>query len=120
MNKIRVFENDVPKKTINLKDGAITIGRSDDNDIQIKDSTVSSHHAKIVTYYEASYIEDLGSTNGTFVKGKRIQKHILNPGDVVSLGTHTLKMENEQSSGDVTGSFTDESESTDHPRGLIH
>ena len=120
MNKIRVFENDVPKKTFNLKDGAITIGRSDDNDIQIKDSTVSSQHAKIVTYYEASYIEDLGSTNGTFVNGKRIQKHILNPGDVVSLGTHTLKMENEQGSGDVTGSFIDESESTDHPRGLIH
>lgn len=120
MNKIRVFENDVPKKTVNLKDGAITIGRSDDNDIQIKDSTVSSQHAKIVTYYEASYIEDLGSTNGTFVNGKRIQKHILNPGDVVSLGTHTLKMENEQGSGDVTGSFIDESESTDHPRGLIH
>jgi len=120
MNKIRVFENEVPKKTLNLKDGAVSIGRSDENDIHIKDSTVSSHHAKIVTYYDASYIEDLGSTNGTFVNGKRIQKHILHPGDVISLGTHTLKLEIEQGSGDVTGSFTDESESTDQPRGLMH
>ena len=120
MNKIKVFENDVPKKTISLKDGAVTIGRSDDNDIHIKDSTVSSHHAKIVTYYDASYIEDMGSTNGTFVNGKKVQKHILHPGDVITLGTHTLKMENDQVAGDVAGSFADDVQSNDQPRGLIH
>ena len=120
MNKIKVFENDVPKKTISLKDGAVTIGRSDDNDIHIKDSTVSSRHAKIVTYYEASYVEDLGSTNGTFVNGKRIQKHILHPGDVISLGTHTLKIENDQAVSDVAGSFADDLEINYQPRGLIH
>ena len=120
MNKIRVFENDVPKKTISLKDGTVTIGRSEDNDIHMKDSTVSSQHAKIVTYYNASYIEDLGSTNGTYVNGKRVQKHILHPGDVISLGTHTLKMESEQAADDITGSLADDVEANDRPRGLIH
>jgi pSer/pThr/pTyr-binding forkhead associated (FHA) protein len=120
MTKIRVFENEVPKKTVNLKDGAVSIGRAADNDIHIKDSTVSSQHAKIVTYFDASYVEDLGSTNGTFVNGKRIQKHILNPGDVIAVGTHTLKVENEQAVGDVTGSFADGSDSNRHNRDQMH
>ena len=120
MTKISVFENEVPQKTVNLKVGAVSIGRSDDNDIHLKDSTVSSQHAKIVTYFEASYIEDLDSTNGTFVNGKRVQKHILNPGDVISVGTHTLKVESEQVTADVNGSFADELETTGQHRGLMH
>ncbi|NNF97334.1 MAG: FHA domain-containing protein [Halobacteria archaeon] len=120
MAKISVMENKVPKKTVNLKVGAVSIGRSPDNDIHIKDSTVSSHHAKIVSYFDASYIEDLDSTNGTFVNGKRVQKHILKPGDVISVGTHTLKVEHEHGTGDVTGSFADKSESASHHRGLMH
>ena len=120
MTKIRVFENEVPKKTVNLKDSAVSIGRAADNDIHIKDSTVSSQHAKIVTYYDASYVEDLGSTNGTFVNGKRIQKHILNPDDVISVGTHTLKVESGQTAADVTGTFSDESDSKPHNRDQMH
>jgi len=120
MTKISVFENEVPQKTVNLKVGAVSIGRSDDNDIHLKDSTVSSQHAKIVTYFEASYIEDLDSTNGTFVNGKKVQKHILNPGDVISVGTHTLKVESEQVTADVNGSFADELEATGQHRGLMH
>ena len=120
MTKISIFENEVQKKTVELKVGAVSIGRSDDNDIHIKDSTVSSHHAKIVSYFDASYIEDLGSTNGTFVNGKKIQKHILNPGDVISVGTHSLKVEIEQITGEVTGSFAGELESSSHQRGLMH
>ena len=120
MTKISVFENEVPQKTVNLKVGAVSIGRSDDNDIHLKDSTVSSQHAKIVTYFEASYIEDLDSTNGTFVNGKKVQKHILNPGDVISVGTHTLKVESEQVTADVNGSFVDELETAGQHRGLMH
>ena len=120
MNKISVFENEVPQKTVDLRVGAVTIGRATNSDIHIKDSTVSSQHAKIVTYFDASYIEDLESTNGTFVNGKRVQKHILNPGDVISVGTHTLKVENEQITADVTGSFAEDAESTGQHRGLMH
>lgn len=120
MTKISIFENEVHQKTVELRVGAVSIGRSNDNDIHIQDSTVSSQHAKIVTYFEASYIEDLASTNGTFVNGKRVQKHILNPGDVITVGTHTLKVDNELVAGEVTGSFADEAESTSHHRGLMH
>ncbi len=95
MAKISVIENNVPVNSISLTAGTVSIGRANDNDIRIKDTTVSSHHAKIVTFYNASYIEDLGSTNGTFVNGKRVQKYTLNAGDIISLGALSLKVENE-------------------------
>ncbi len=97
MAKISVIENNVPLDSLSLTAGTVSIGRAKDNDVRVQDSTVSSHHAKIVTFYNASYIEDLGSTNGTFVNGKRIQKYTLNPGDVISMGALSLKVENEDS-----------------------
>jgi len=73
-------------RSVNLQAGAISIGRADDNDLHIADQTVSSYHARIFTYLDASYIEDLDSTNGTYLNGKRIQKHTLRPGDMIKLG----------------------------------
>ena len=96
MAKISVIENSVPVNSISLTAGTVSIGRANDNDVRIKDSTVSSHHAKIVTFYNASYIEDLGSTNGTFVNGKQVKKQTLKPGDIITLGALSLKVENEE------------------------
>jgi len=77
---------------VNLQAGAISIGRSEDNDLHIQDKTVSAHHARIFTYLNASYIEDLGSKNGTYLNGKRIQKHTVHPGDVIKVGRLELKI----------------------------
>jgi len=77
---------------VNLHAGAISIGRAEDNDLHIKDKTVSAHHARIFTYLNASYIEDLGSKNGTFLNGKRIQKHTVHAGDVIKVGRLELKI----------------------------
>lgn len=77
---------------VKLLTGAMSIGRASDNDLHIVDATVSSYHARIFTYLEASYIEDLGSTNGTYLNGKRIQKHTLHAGDVIKLGKHELEI----------------------------
>jgi len=112
MAKISILENDVPINSISLTAGTVCIGRASDNDIRIKDSTVSSHHAKIVTFYNASYIEDLGSTNGTFVNGKRVKKHTLNPGDIISLGALSMKVENEETNKPVATSLRAEAEGT--------
>ena len=78
--------------TVKLQSGALSIGRADDNDLHISDITVSSHHAQIFTYLDASYIEDLGSTNGTYLNGKRIQKHTLHIGDIIKLGKHEYEI----------------------------
>lgn len=77
---------------IQLEHGAITIGRANDNDVPIPDNAISSHHAKIFTYREASYIEDLNSTNGTYINGKRVQKHVLQVGDVIRVGNLDLEV----------------------------
>jgi pSer/pThr/pTyr-binding forkhead associated (FHA) protein len=78
---------------VDLAPGELTLGRAPDNQVSINDSTVSAHHARIYTYFYVSYIEDLQSTNGTFVNGKRITKHLLKPGDVIHLGSYPMRMD---------------------------
>ena len=69
----------------------VTIGRKPQNDIQIENLAVSSEHACIVTILNDSFLEDLGSTNGTLVNGNPIKKHILQNNDVVEIGNYKLK-----------------------------
>lgn len=71
---------------LKLGPGAISLGRAGDNDITLDDKSVSAHHARIFTYFNTSYIEDLDSTNGTFLNDKKIYKHIIHPGDTIRLG----------------------------------
>lgn len=66
-------------KEINLSKERTTIGRKPHNDIQIDNRAVSSEHAVIVTILNDSFLEDLGSTNGTLVNGQPIKKHFLQP-----------------------------------------
>jgi FHA domain len=67
------------------------IGRKPHNDIQIDNLAVSGEHAAIITILNDSFIEDLGSTNGTLVNGKPIKKHFLQANDVIEIGKHKLK-----------------------------
>lgn len=80
-----------------LEQGTLSIGRHQDNDVHIDDPTVSSHHAKIVTVFESSYIEDLGSTNGTFVNGKKTKTHTLHNGDLLTIGQYQLLFQTDHS-----------------------
>ena len=78
----------------------VTIGRKPDNDIAIDNLAVSGKHALIITILDDSFLEDLGSTNGTYVNGKLVKKHALRDGDVVGLGKHELKYVNEHATAD--------------------
>ncbi len=68
-----------------------TIGRKPHNDIQIDNLAISGEHAVVITILNDSFLEDLGSTNGTFVNGQSIKKHFLVNGDTVELGKYRLK-----------------------------
>ena len=78
----------------------LSIGRKPDNDIQIDNLAVSGKHAMVITILDDSFLEDLGSTNGTYVNGKLIKKHALKDGDVIGLGKHELKYVNEHATAD--------------------
>jgi general secretion pathway protein A len=73
-----------------LRIGRLILGRTPDNDIQIDSRFVSRHHCQIITTAQGSVVEDLNSTNGILVQGKRVRRHNLNDGDVVMLGKHEL------------------------------
>ena len=68
----------------------ITIGRKPHNDIQLDDPTVSGQHAAILMLQNA-YVEDLNSTNGVLLNGKKVTRRQLNHGDMIKIGRHELK-----------------------------
>jgi predicted component of type VI protein secretion system len=78
-------------REIPLNKERITIGRKAQNDIQIENLAVSGEHACIVTILNDSFLEDLGSTNGTIVNGNQIKKHILQNNDVIEIGKYKMK-----------------------------
>ncbi len=67
-----------------------TIGRKEENVIQVDNLAVSSFHARVLKIGKKVILEDLGSTNGTLVNNKPVSKHILANGDVITVGKHTL------------------------------
>ena len=67
-----------------------TIGRKPQNDIQLDDPTVSGQHAAIMMLQNA-YVEDLNSTNGVVLNGKKVTRRQLNHGDIIKIGRHELK-----------------------------
>jgi len=73
-----------------LVPGRLVVGRTSDNDLQIDSKFVSRHHCQIVTTRDGSTLEDLNSTNGVYVKSKRVRRHHLNDGDVIALGRHEI------------------------------
>jgi len=68
-----------------------TIGRKPHNDIVIDNLAVSGEHAMIMTILNDSFLEDLGSTNGTLINGQPVKKHFLQNNDVIELGKYKLK-----------------------------
>ena len=94
MATIQLSFNGQVVEDFTLTKETLTIGRKIDNDIHLDNLSVSGHHAKILTILNDSFIEDVGSTNGTYLNGTLIKKQILKNGDVVKIGKHQLKYVN--------------------------
>ncbi|MBL1278140.1 MAG: FHA domain-containing protein [Ectothiorhodospiraceae bacterium] len=95
MAKITVNMGNFKVDEIELEQGTLSIGRNHDNQLHIDDAAVSNHHAKIVTVFDSTYVEDLGSTNGTFVNGQKSKTHTLHNGDVLTIGHYQLLFQSE-------------------------
>jgi len=100
MAKLVLSLNGAIQGEFELDQERFTIGRKPENDIQIDNLAVSGKHSMIITILDDSFLEDLGSTNGTYVNGKLVKKHALKDGDVIAIGKHELKYANENASDD--------------------
>jgi pSer/pThr/pTyr-binding forkhead associated (FHA) protein len=80
----------------NMTKERYTIGRLPDNDVRIDNPAVSGHHSLIINILNDSFLEDLNSTNGTYVNGKLIKKHAMQHGDVITIGHHQLRFSDQQ------------------------
>jgi ABC-type multidrug transport system ATPase subunit/predicted component of type VI protein secretion system len=69
-----------------LDSNVVTLGRSSDNDVQISDSLMSGHHARLERHGTTYRIVDLGSTNGLVHNGQRVAHHLFSDGDVLYVG----------------------------------
>src|SRR5260221_9148547 len=73
-------------------DREIIVGRSSDLDMVLVEDMVSRKHAKILASADEILIEDLGSTNGTFVNGEKVKQARLKEGDRILIGTSIIKL----------------------------
>jgi pSer/pThr/pTyr-binding forkhead associated (FHA) protein len=90
MLTIELKFNNAVLKTIETDKEVITIGRNVKCDIQIDNLSVSKQHARIVKHQGKYFIEDMKSTNGTYLNEKKIAKDKLTNNDVITIGKHTL------------------------------
>jgi len=99
-----------------LTPGRFIIGRTPDNDLQIDSKYISRHHAQIITSAQTSVVEDLNSTNGIYVRAKRVRRRILNDGDVVHIGQHEIMYFDER----MARSRAQHIETADDVNALLH
>lgn len=95
MAKIILTHEGAVIKEFNLDQERTTVGRKPSNDVILDDPTVSGQHAVFLNL-QNFYIEDLNSTNGTLLNGKKVNKRQLEHGDVVRIGHHEMKFINEK------------------------
>jgi len=91
MPKLILSMDGLVLKEIPLDKERLTIGRKPNNDIQIDNLAISGQHAVITTILNDAFLEDRNSTNGTYVNGQPIKKHVLQSNDVVELGKYRLR-----------------------------
>lgn len=95
MARIVVKFNEAVLREIELAQSQLWIGRKPGNDVVIDNAAVSGEHARIIQEEGMFYVEDMASTNGTFLNDKRVHKQELYDGDRVRIGKHLLIYQDE-------------------------
>lgn len=88
--KLVDMTNEEDLKEYVIAENITTIGRIVSNDIHIADEMVSGHHAKIIKVQNNYFLEDVNSTNGTYINGKRLRKCVLKDGDKLTFGLYKM------------------------------
>ena len=93
MAKLVILNQGMTGRTFELNVERTTVGRVEDNTLQIADGSVSSHHCEIILRGTEIVIKDLNSTNGSFINNDRITESVLKSGQVLRLGQVELKID---------------------------
>jgi len=91
MERVIISKDGVEEEVIPLDAAQLAIGRDPKLEITLSDPSVSRRHARLVRIFRDFFIEDLGSTNGTFLNEHAVGKHILKHGDLLRIGSYTLR-----------------------------
>lgn len=111
------FRPNGPISLIPIRNAEFTVGRKPDNSLTLSDSTVSSHHAVIEQVSGFLFLRDLGSTNGTFVNGRRIDEpQRVASGDLIQFGAAVMRVV--ANTGQTTGA-TESSDVSDDALALM-
>ncbi len=93
MSKLVALSEGLTGRTYELKVDKTTIGRLEDNSVQIAEPSVSSHHCEVHLKGSDVFIKDLNSTNGTIINGEKISEASLKPGQLLRLGNVEFRLE---------------------------
>lgn len=91
MAKIIISRNQAVIREVELDKDRMTLGRKPDNDIVLPHPAMSGSHAAFNFIMDDVFVEDLGSTNGTYVNGKRVAKHMLEDHDTIVVARFQLE-----------------------------
>ena len=83
---LEILDGDRAGEVLPVGDAVMRIGRKSGNDLVLADEKTSGVHCEIAPEGDRLVLKDLGSTNGTFLDGKRVTEVVLTPGDVVTVG----------------------------------
>ena len=86
------ISDDDPIREYQIHDALFTVGRSSDSSLCLPVGCVSKNHAEIQCHGNQLQLRDLNSTNGTFLNDKKIDTAILEHGDIIDIGKHSLKI----------------------------
>ena len=93
MPRLVLLSEGLTGRTYELKSDKTTVGRVSDNAFEIPEASVSSHHCEIFLRGNDVVVKDLGSTNGTFINGEKIEEGVVKPGQILRIGMIEMRLE---------------------------